>query len=187
VNATEELASESDIEERINYGHWGEAFSGNFDTADRTLIDTPEMLRAFLPVLLQLKLSTREAPELALDSEGWNLDMYGTLTILQMRVRSLKHTYVFDVLALGGKKMFETEGEQGQSLKKALESKKHIQLWWDIRQDTEALFHHYGILIGSRIDVQLMELAVRNHWQRNWLKALAGAVWNHGYNWMDSG
>lgn len=112
--------------------------------------------------------------------------MYDTLTILQMRIRSLKHTYVFDVLALGGKKMFETEGAEGQSLKKTLQSKEHIQLWWDIRQDSEALFHHYDILIGTRIDVQLMELAVRNHWQCNWLKGLAGAVWNHGYNWMDS-
>ncbi len=111
--------------------------------------------------------------------------MYGTLTILQMRIRSLKHTYVFDVLALGGKKMFETEGAEGQLLKKTLQSKEHIQLWWDIRQDSEALFHHYGILIGTRIDVQLMELTVRNHWQRNWLKSLASAVWNHGYNWMD--
>jgi hypothetical protein len=31
-----------------------------------------------------------------------------------------------------------------------------------------------------------MGLAVRNHWHRNWLKGLASAVWNHGYNWIDS-
>jgi len=55
-----------------------------------------------------------------------------------MRIRSQKHTYVFGVLALGGKKMFETEGAEGQSLKKTLQFKEHIQLWWDIRQHTEA-------------------------------------------------
>jgi len=42
------------------------------------------------------------------------------------------------------------------------------------------------MLIGTRIDLQLMGLAVRNHWHRNWLKGLASAVWNHGYNWIDS-
>jgi RNA:NAD 2'-phosphotransferase (TPT1/KptA family) len=76
-----------------------------------------------------LQPSTREAPELALDSEGWNLGMHGTLTILQMRIRSLKHTYVFDVLALERKKMFEIEGAEGESLKKTLQCKEHIQLW----------------------------------------------------------
>ena len=54
-----------------------------------------------------------------------------------MRIRSQKHSYVFGVLALGGKKIFETESAEGQSLKKTLQSKGHIQLWWDFRQDTE--------------------------------------------------
>lgn len=49
LNPIEELVTESDIEERIKYGQWGEAFSRNFDTTDRTLIDTPEKLRALLP------------------------------------------------------------------------------------------------------------------------------------------
>jgi len=137
-DSIEELTAE-DVEQRNLYGHWGESFLGNFDIADRTLIDTPEKLKDFLPVLLKLKPSCREAPELALDSEGWNLGLFGTLTILQLRIRSLKHTYVFDVLALEGKKIFEAEGVEGQSLKKTLESKENIQVWWDIRQDTKHL------------------------------------------------
>lgn len=158
---------------------------GDFDNADRTFIDTPEKLEAFLPLLLELQPSTREAPELALDSEGWNLGIDGTLTILQMRIRSKKYAYIFDVLTLEGKKMFETEGAEGQSLKKVLEAKEHIQVWWDIRQDTEALFHHYGILIGSRIDLQLMELASRTTPYRDFLRGLASAVWTEGDAWMD--
>ena len=163
----------------------GEVVVEIFDSAERTLIDTHEKLKAFLPTLLKLKASTRTAPELTLDSEGWNLGMYGTLTVLQMRIRNLNHTYIFDVLALEGKKMFEMEGDEGQSLKKTLESKEHIQLWWDIRQDTEALFHHYDILIGSRIDVQLMKLATRHSPQHEWLWGLASAVRDEGSAWID--
>jgi exonuclease 3'-5' domain-containing protein 1 len=170
--------------ERLIIGRWGEI--GNFDSVNRTFIDTQEKLRAFLPILLKLRPSTREAPELTLDSEGWNLGIHGTLTILQMRIRSLKHTFVFDVLALGGTNMFETEGAEGQSLKKVLQSKEHVQLWWDLRQDQEALLHHLGILIGNRIDVQLMELAVRNSPYVQSLRGLSSAVWIDGHTWMSN-
>jgi hypothetical protein len=91
LNAIKELMCGSDMKERIKYGQWGETFSGDFDTTDRTLIDTPEKLRAFLPVHLKLKLSTREAPELALDSDRWNL---GTLTILQI-AHSVAEAYLY--------------------------------------------------------------------------------------------
>jgi hypothetical protein len=50
---------------------------------------------------------------------------------------SQENQFIFGVLALGGKKMFKTEGAEGQSLKKTLQSKEHIQLSWDICQDTE--------------------------------------------------
>jgi exonuclease 3'-5' domain-containing protein 1 len=53
--------------------------------------------------------------------------------------------------------MFGMEGSEGQSLRNVLESKDHVKVWWDLRQDQDALPHHFGITLGNRVDVQLME------------------------------
>jgi len=68
-----------------------------------------------LAALLKLKPSTLEEPELACNSEGWKLGMLGTLTLLQIRTRYLKYTYILDVLALSGRAMFDVEGAKGQT------------------------------------------------------------------------
>lgn len=81
----------------------------DFDNETRTFIDTQRQLENFLPLLADLVTSTPEAPELACDCEGRNLGRQGSLTIFQMRIRSMSHTYVFDVLALHGRDMFDHE------------------------------------------------------------------------------
>jgi hypothetical protein len=100
-----------------------------------------------------------------------------------MRVRSLKHTYVFDVLALGGKAMFEFEGNGGQSLKKTMESLQ-AKVFWDTRQDSDAMLHHFGVRLGGVVDAQLMEIATRSYPQRDKVSSLKDAVLVHGKAWM---
>jgi hypothetical protein len=70
-----------------------------------------------------------------------------------MRIRSMKHTFVFDVLALGGREMFETESDLGGGicLKQILES-YHMNVFWDVRQDQDALFNHYDVELQCCID-----------------------------------
>lgn len=164
-------------------GHWDESFLESFDNEHHTFIDTEEKLIAFLPTLLKLKDSTPEAPELSCDSEGCRLGRYGSLTIFQMRVRSMKHTYVFDVLALGGRAMFEMKGDHGQSLKSVLEFEQ-TKVFWDVRQDSDAMFHHFSIRLGGVVDAQLMELASRRTPDRNKLSSLFTAVSVDWKAWM---
>jgi len=40
-----------------------------------------------------------------------------------------------------------------------VESDEHTQIWWAVRKDQEVIFHHFGIVLDSCIDVQLMEPA----------------------------
>ena len=163
--------------DRLETGNWDESLIQAFDNANRTFVNTVAKLEGFLPVLLTLKDSTPERPEYSCDCEGCNLGRRGSLTIFQMRIRSLKHTYVFDVLALGGRVMFETEGKEGQSLKKSLQSQQ-IKVFWDVRQDSDAMFNHFGIRLGGIIDAQLMEIASRNCPERRTLFSLFFAVSN---------
>jgi exonuclease 3'-5' domain-containing protein 1 len=142
-----------------------------------------DKLKAFLPILLQLEGSLPEKPELSCDCEGCNLGRHGSLTIFQMRVRSLKHTYVFDVLAFGGRAMFEMEGNGGQSLKKTMESLQ-ANVFWDTRQDSDAMLHHFGVRLGGVIDAQLMEIAARSFRQRDKVSSLKDAFLVHGKAWM---
>lgn len=80
--------------------------------------------------------------------------------------------------------MFDMEGSEGESLRKVLESKQHIQIWWDLRQDQDAFLHHFGITLGNRVDVQLMELATRNFPQRDRISSLKNAVRQVCDTWM---
>ncbi|CZR56159.1 uncharacterized protein PAC_06047 [Phialocephala subalpina] len=100
-----------------------------------------------------------------------------------LRIRSLEHSYLFDVKALGGVIMFDTEVD-GQSLRKTLEPKRHIQLRWDVRCDHDALFFHYGIVLGRVIDVQFMELACGNSPTVDTVMSLRNAVGCDGDQWM---
>ncbi|CZR56160.1 uncharacterized protein PAC_06048 [Phialocephala subalpina] len=76
----------------------------------------------------------------------------------------------------------------GQSVRITLESKgkRNIMLFWDLRQGQDALFHHSGIVLGRKIDVQLLELACRNHPQKQQLLGLGIAVMKDGV-WMTTG
>ncbi|KAK2623690.1 hypothetical protein QTJ16_006871 [Diplocarpon rosae] len=160
--------------------------SGKFDGPTRTLVDTEEKLIAFLPNLSKLGSSNTKDPELSIDTEGCNLSRAGDMRLLQLRIRSLKHSYIFDIHKLGGTAMFETMSTEGLSLKKMLESKDHVKLFWDCRQDQDAMFALFGVKLGRVIDVQLMELGCRNCGETRSLFGLASAVSHEEHHWMTS-
>lgn len=156
----------------------------SFNSPERTYVDTPSALRAFLPRLLELRPSTQDCPELACDSEGNNLGRNGSLTLLQIYIRSQSHTYVFDVQTLGEKALFDTE-YGGQSLRKLMESKRHHQIWWDCRQDQDALYAHFKLKLGWVTDLQLMEVASRDAAKnRDQLSGQWYAIKTPGRTWM---
>jgi exonuclease 3'-5' domain-containing protein 1 len=53
-----------------------------------------------------------------------------------------------------------------QTLKGILESDSIPNVFFDIRNDSDALFSHFGISIAAVHDIQLMELATRNFSKR---------------------
>ncbi|XMA11673.1 hypothetical protein WAI453_004464 [Rhynchosporium graminicola] len=167
-----------------NFDHLDLHTPGKFNSSSRTLIETPEQLKTFLPLLSKLKLSTLRAPELSLDYEACKLAGDGDIRVMQMRVRSMNQTFVFDIKKLGGITMFEAKNTKGLSLREVLESNKHIKLMWDCRQDQDTLFGIFGIKLSRIIDVQLLELGSGEAASDENLRRLSTAVRRHGRAWM---
>jgi exonuclease 3'-5' domain-containing protein 1 len=60
-----------------------------------------------------------------------------------------------------GAQTFTTAGTDGPTLKDILEDPDIPKVFFDVRNDSDALFAHYGIALQSVEDVQLMESATR--------------------------
>ncbi len=99
-------------------------------------------------------------PSLYLDLEGVNLSRQGTISILQLLVSSQHRTYLIDVHTLGSK-AFSTVGANGQTLATILESETIPKVFFDVRNDSDALYSHFGIRLVGVQDVQVMEFATR--------------------------
>lgn len=137
-----------------------------------TLTDTAPALSAVVDSLIGLP---TEPPSLYVDLEGVNLSRHGTISILQLYIHPTKKTYLIDVLSLQ-EKCFSTPGESGQTLKDILESETIPKVFFDVRNDSDALYSHFHIELAGVLDLQLMELATRRHYPKKCVKGLAKCI-----------
>ena len=99
-------------------------------------------------------------PSLYIDLEGVNLSRQGTISILQLLNLPQKRTYLIDVHALGSN-VFSIAGTNGQTLKMIFESETIPKVFFDVRNDSDALYYHFGISLAGVHDIQVMEFAAR--------------------------
>ncbi|CAH0058559.1 unnamed protein product [Clonostachys solani] len=139
-----------------------------------TFVDSREALSDAIDGLVDLPSSP---PSLYVDLEGNNLSRHGTVSILQIHVRTTGHTYLIDVLILGPL-AFSTPGilHAETTLKSILESDKIPKVFFDVRNDSDALYSHYDISLSGIHDLQLMALATRNPGQRRLITGLAKCI-----------
>lgn len=126
-------------------------------TPTHTIIDSCDSIASLIDSIVNLP---TEPPSLYVDIEGVNLSRHGSVSILQIYVLPLKHTYLIDIVGLG-KKAFDTAGNNGETLKTIFESELIPKAFFDIRNDSDALHGHFGIKFAGVEDIQLMELATR--------------------------
>lgn len=120
-------------------------------------------------------LSTSQ-PSLYIDLEGVELVRDGTVSFLQIYVKRLAKVYILDVHTLG-KTAFETPGSCITTLRCNLESPDIGKVFFDCRNDSDALYPHLDIALRSVIDIQLMEIAARSAGKsKNRLIGLRGAL-----------
>ncbi|KAI9816125.1 MAG: hypothetical protein M1832_005132 [Thelocarpon impressellum] len=126
--------------------------------ASSSMADTPPAISALIDTLADLP---RSPPALYLDLEGVNLCRHGTVSLLEILVAPANHVYLVDVHALG-ERCFTTPGpDETTTLKSVLEAADVPKVFFDARNDSDALFAHFGVALKGVVDVQLLELAAR--------------------------
>ena len=113
------------------------------------------------------------APLIFIDLEGINLSRHGSISIMQLLIPPSPVVYLIDVLNLKAN-AFNTPGSKGQTLRTVLESDLYGKVFFDVRNDSDALFAYFGVAIQGVEDVQLMESATRTTTRsRKYLNGLA--------------
>ncbi|KAK7052130.1 ribonuclease H-like domain-containing protein [Favolaschia claudopus] len=117
------------------------------------LVDTIPLLRSCLDALAN-------ATSIAVDLEGIALCRSGTLCVVQLKAAGSERVWLVDIVVLGPG-AFEVKGSSNQSLKSILEDRSVKKLFFDLRNDSDALFNLFGVTLANVYDLQLLEVAVR--------------------------
>lgn len=121
------------------------------------LIDSVSSLKSFLE---NLPPCNGVRPDLYIDLEGDDLCRQGTLSLVTVFVECRNSVHLIDVTTLR-QQAFSTADTSARTLQGILEANDVIKVFFDIRNDSDALFSHYGVRVQGIEDVQLMELATR--------------------------
>ena len=126
------------------------------------LIDTLPSLTALLDELVAAQYGPTM---LYVDLEGDDLSRHGTLSLMTVLVVPKQTVYLIDVTTLGAT-AFGTAGAKETTLRNVLESGTYTKVFFDVRNDSDALFSLYGVSVSGVEDIQLMELASRDFSKR---------------------
>ena len=94
-----------------------------------------------------------------IDLEGVNLSRFGKIAIMQMLLPPSPIVYLIDVHVLGPEAF--GVAVEATSLKSILESRTTYKVFFDIRNDSDALYAHFGVNVAGVIDLQVLEYATR--------------------------
>jgi exonuclease 3'-5' domain-containing protein 1 len=127
---------------------------------DPELVDTEAKVASLIEKLHDLPTSP---PSLYIDLEGVNLSRLGSISILQICILPLDESYLVDVHTLKEKAFLHPASKNNQTLLGILESSHIPKVFFDVRNDSDALFSHFNVKLAGIMDLQLMELATRNY------------------------
>jgi exonuclease 3'-5' domain-containing protein 1 len=125
------------------------------------MIDTASALEAFITDLPE----PTERPGLYVDLEGNDLCRHGTLSLVTILAEPRHTVHLIDVKTLGSA-AFTTSASNGKTIQQILESENIIKVFFDIRNDSDALFSLFGVRVAGIEDIQLMEVVSRSSSKR---------------------
>nr|POF11242.1 hypothetical protein CFP56_76042 [Quercus suber] len=150
------------------------------------LVDTEQAIKDLINTLPH---RDHGVPSLYLDIEGQNLSRDGTISLLTILVEAQQEVYLVDVTVLK-ESAFNTAAADGRTLRSILESDSVTKVFFDIRNDSDALFGLFGIQVKGVEDLQLLELASRGFNRRRvnglarCIEQDAGLGWTERQTWM---
>ncbi|KAF3008268.1 hypothetical protein E8E14_002313 [Neopestalotiopsis sp. 37M] len=148
-------------------------------------VDTPAAMTMLLDSIADSlhypQILSRDQPFLYIDLEGDNLGRNGTICILQIFDEIKDFTWLVDVLTLG-RSAFDIKGSTDlrPTLRLILGEPQIAKVFYDLRNDSDALFAHFGIKLQNVHDLQYMEVVTRKPWdQKTWLVGMAQCIQEH--------
>lgn len=124
-----------------------------------TIVDSEPSVIALIDHLDHLP---TQPPSIYMDIEGVDLSRHGSISIIQIFVSLKNHVFLIDVFVLQ-EKAFCTSNSSGTNLRSILESAQVPKVFFDVRNDSDALFAHFNISMQGVHDVQLLEVATRSY------------------------
>ena len=138
------------------------------------LVDTEAAVADMVDSMLNLPIYP---PSLYLDIEGLSLGRYGTISIVQAKVIPEGQVFLVDVTKLGHL-AFDTAASTGVTFRSILENDQIPKVFFDVRNDSDALYANYSIKLAFVQDLQLMEMACR--WRsKEYVMSLAKCIQFH--------
>ncbi len=100
-------------------------------------------------------------PSLYLDIEGIKLSRHGSISIIQLFHLPQNSVFLIDIFILR-EAAFDTANSSGTTLRSILESPTIPKVFFDVRNDSDALFAHFNVSLQNVHDIQLLEVATRS-------------------------
>jgi exonuclease 3'-5' domain-containing protein 1 len=95
--------------------------------------------------------------QVAFDTEGVNLSRTGQMTVISLSLcQPSSVAFIFDLISIG-RSIFSGIN----SLKDLLESRIIKKITFDCRNDSNALYHQYGISLTNCLDLQVFQLGIK--------------------------
>ena len=136
-----------------------------------SIIDTLIALVSFLD---NLEKQPTNPPSLYLDIEGVALSRHGSISIIQLFHLPQNHVFLIDVFILQ-EAAFNTPNKTGTTLRSILESALVPKVFFDVRNDADALYAHFNISLRGVHDIQLLEVATRS-WAKDRVAGLRQCI-----------
>jgi exonuclease 3'-5' domain-containing protein 1 len=121
------------------------------------LIDSQESV---VSLLEKFRDSPVQPPFLFVDLEGVNLSRQGSVAIMQMLMPPDPCVYLIDIHNLQ-EEAFKAETREGLSLRALLQSEKFVKIFFDVRNDSDALYSHFDVNLSCVVDLQVLEYVTR--------------------------
>ena len=127
-----------------------------------TIVSTVPALQEFLSAITP-------SSTLFVSVKGTNLGRYGAIAIITILIYPQNTTYIIDMLALaqGLPVLFsDDEDDKTPTLKSILEDSALPNVFWDLRNDADALWALHNIKLSGVFNLQLMEVMSGADWQK---------------------
>ena len=141
-------------------------------TERTSLVDSESSVAALIEMIQTLP---TDIPTLYIDLEGISLSRHGSISLITILVQPKDCVYLVDVHTLQSA-AFTTAVADGTTLKSIFESPTTIKVFFDLRNDSDALHHHFDVRLRGVEDIQLMENAARSTGRRRFVNGLEKCI-----------